>query len=61
MSQICGELRDVFIRTLSSIQRVRVEDQISKILCVKFGAIKIILSGRLHQQDLAIVLWNTSD
>ena len=38
ISQICGELRDVFIRTLSPIQRV--QDQGSKIPCVKFGAMK---------------------
>ena len=61
MSGKCGEWRDVFIRTLSPVQRVPVQDQGSKILCVKFGAIKIILSDRLHQEYLTISLGSTSD
>ena len=61
MSQIYEEWRDLFIRTLSLIQRVPVQDQGSKILCVKFGAMKIIPSDRLHQEYLTIDLGNTSD
>ena len=61
MSQICGEWKDVFIRTLSTVQRVPVQDQGSKIPCVKFGAMKIIPSDRLHQEYLAIDLGNSSD
>ena len=37
MSHMCGEWRDVFIRTLSQIQRIPVKDQGSKILCLKLG------------------------
>ena len=61
MSQICGEWRDAFIRTLSPIQKVPVQDQGSKILCVKFGSMKIILSDRLHQEYLTIDLGNNGD
>ena len=61
MSQICGELRDVFIRTLSPIQKVPVQDQASKIPRVKFKAMKIIPSDRLHQEYLIINLGNTRD
>ena len=48
-------------RTLSPIQRVPVQDQGSKIPCVKFGAMKIFPSERLHQEYLTIYLGNTSD
>ena len=54
LSQICGEWRDVFKRTLSPIQGVPVQNQRSKIPFVKFGAIKIILIDRVHQQYLTI-------
>ena len=61
MSQICGEWKDVFIRTLSPIQWVPVQDQGSKIQCVKFWAMKIIPSDRLHQEYLTIDLGENSD
>ena len=47
--------------TLSPIHWVPVQDKGSKILCVKFGAMKIIPSDRLHQEYLTINLGNTSD
>ena len=50
MSQICGEWRNVFIKTLSLSQRVLVQDQGSKIPCVTPGNIKNIASDRFHQQ-----------
>ena len=61
MSQICGEGRDIFIRILSPIKRVPVQDQGSKVPCVKFGAMKIIPSDCLHQEYLTIDLGNNSD
>ena len=61
MSQMCGEWRDVFKRTLTLIQRVPVQYHGSKIPCVKFGAIKIIPSHHLHQEYLTINLGNNCD
>ena len=60
-SQKCGEWRDVFIRTLFRIQRVPMQDKGSKIRCVKFGAMKIIPSDRLHQEYLTNNIGNSSD
>ena len=61
MSGKCGEWRDLFIKTLSPIHWVSVQDKGSKILCVKLGAMKITPSGPLHQEYLTINLGNTSD
>ena len=54
MSGKCGE-------TLSPIHWVPVQDKGSKILCVKFGAMKVIPSDPLHQEYLTINLGSTSD
>ena len=56
MSQKCREWRDQFIMTLSPIHWVPVQDKGSKIPCVKFGAMKIIQSDRLHQEYLTMDL-----
>ena len=61
MSGKCEDWRDQFMMTLSPIPWVPVQDKGSKILHVKFGAMKIIPSDRLHQKYLTINLGNTSD
>ena len=57
----CGEWRDLFIMTLSTIHWVPVQDKGSKILCVKLGTMKITQSDPLHQEYLTINVGNTSD
>ena len=52
---------DVFIRTLSPIQRVPVPDQGSKILFVKFGAMKTISGDLLNEEYPVIDLGNKSE
>ena len=61
MSGKCGGWRYWFIVNLSLIHWVQVQDKGSKILCVKFGAMKIITSYRLHQEHLTINLGITSE
>ena len=45
----------------SPIQRVPLQDQGSKLQCVKFAAMKIIPIDRLHQEYLTIDLKSTND
>ena len=61
MSQISTEWRECSIMTLLTIHWVPVQDKGSKILCVKFGTMKITPSDCLHQEYLTIYLGSTSD
>ena len=61
MSGKCGEWRDYFIMTLTTIHWVPVQDKGSKILSVKLGAMKVTPSDPLHQEYLTINLGSTSD
>ena len=54
MSQICEVWKDVFIMNSSPIQRVPLQDQGSKLQCVKFATMKITPIERLHQEYLTI-------
>ena len=61
MPQISTECRECSIMTLSTSHWVSVHDKGSKILCGKFGALKITPNDCLHQEYLTINLGSTSD
>ena len=61
MSQISTEWRECSITTLSISHWVSVQDNGSKLLCGKLGALKITPNDCLHKEYLTINLGSPSD